>query len=267
VLLIGTVPAFASDENSGNPILDTFNLDVGTFFYGSGTTIELDGAFGTRGTSIDAERTLNLENASRFRLDAYWRFTKHQRLRLMYFNADRHVDHTLDRTFTYGDTTFPSGATVSTQNNVSIAALSYEYDFIVSKNFLLGASFGIHNFRYSLGISTTTTTPTAPNMPVSSYQNASADGPLPLIGLATIWRVTPWFYFTGIAQGLKVTVNPYSGTLQNYGFTANWQPFKHFGIGGGYDYFSMRASVNAHTFNGNLNWRYSGPRIFISGSF
>jgi hypothetical protein len=90
---------------------------------------------------------------------------------------------------------------------------------------------------------------------------------MPLIGLSAIWRVTSWFYFTALAQGLKVTVNPYSGTLQNYGMTATWQPFKHFGVGGGYDYFSLRAGVNDPKFTGNLDWRYSGPRVFFSASF
>jgi hypothetical protein len=102
----------------------------------------------------------------------------------------------------------------------------------------------------------------------ASYNDkASGDGPMPMVGLAAIWRVTPWFYFTALAQGLKITINPYSGTLQNYGLTATWQPFTHFGFGGGYDYFSLRASVNSHDFNGNLDWRYNGPRVFFSASF
>jgi hypothetical protein len=267
VLLLGKAPAFAFDSEPGNPILDRFNIDVGTFFYGTGTTISLNGTLGTVGTPIDVEHALGFRNANRFRLDAYWRITKHQRLRLMYFDANRHTGGTLDRTFTYGDDTFPVAATVSSQNNVRLTALSYEYDFIVRDNFSLGATLGIHNFNYSLSISATTTTPTAPYMPVAHYQKASADGPLPLIGMSAIWRLTPTFYFTALAQGLKVTVNPYSGALQNYGVTATWQPFKNFGVGGGYDYFLLTASADAHRFNGSLDWRYSGPRVFFSASF
>jgi hypothetical protein len=203
----------------------------------------------------------------RFRLDAYWRFTKHQRLRVMYFNADRSSTRTLDRTFTFGNVTYPVSASVTAHNGVSITALAYEYDFIVRENFSLGASIGIHNFNYSLGISGTAVSPTTAGMPVSFFERASADGPMPLIGLSAIWRITPSFYLTALAQGLKVTVNPYSGSLQNYGLTATWQPFRNFGVGAGYDYFLLRASVDSHTFNGRLDWRYSGPRVFLSASF
>jgi hypothetical protein len=269
VLLLGGTPAFAFAGDGGDPIRDEFNIDLGTFFYGSGTTISLNNTFtpnGTAGTPIDAERALGFHDSKRFRLDAYWRFTKHQRIRVIYFDASREASKILEQTFTFGRYTFPVGAAATTQNNVSIAELAYEYDFLVRDNFSLGASIGIHNFDYSLGINAATTV-AAPNMPTSISQTASADGPMPLIGLAAIWRVTPEVYFTGLAQGLKVTVNPYSGTLQNYGMTVTWQPFRHFGVGAGYDYFSLRAGVNAHTFNGDLDWNYSGPRVFVSGSF
>jgi hypothetical protein len=274
VLLLARAPAFAFGEDAGNPILDTFNIQLGTFFYGTGTTISLNGTaslngatVSTGGTPIDLEHTLGVQNASRFRLDAYVRFTRHQRLRIMYFDASRSSSRTLDRTFTFGNATYPVGTTAYSQNGVSVTALSYEYDFIVGENFSLGAALGINRLNYNLAISATTFSPSNPSVPVYFNQKAAADGPLPLIGLSAIWRVTPAFYLTAIAQGLKVTVNPYSGTLQNYGMTANWQPLKNFGLGFGYDFFSLRAGVDGHNFNGNLNWRYSGPRVFFSASF
>jgi hypothetical protein len=259
--------ALAFDSVAGDPILDRFNIDVGTFFYGTGTTITFNGQYGERGTPIDAERTLGLHEADRFRLDAYWRFTKHQRLRVAYFEADRHATKTIDQTLQYGNVTFPVNASVSTQNNASIAELFYEFDFLVLENFSLGVDLGVHNIDFGMKLSATTNVPGMTPSTVTVSQNASADGPLPMIGMSAIWRVSPQFYFTASAQGLKVTVNPYSGSFQDYGGTVVWQPFKHFGIGGGYDLFLLDAGVNKSSFNGHLTWRYSGPRAFISGSF
>jgi hypothetical protein len=267
LLSLAAQRALAFDSEAGNPILDRFNIDVGTLFYGSGTSVTLNGAAGQVGVPIDLEHELGFKEATRFRVDGYWRFTAHQRLRFAYFEADRHTSKTINENLHYGNVTFPVGATVDAHNNVSIAELIYEYDFFVRENFSLGANFGIHNLDFGLGLAANTVTPTSGKTAVSLYQNASADGPLPMIGLAAIWRWSPWFYVTAGVQGLKVTVNPYSGTLYDGAATFVWQPTKHFGVGGGYDYFHIDASVNKTDFNGSLTWRYSGPRVFLAASF
>lgn len=257
--------SLAFDSVPGNPILDRFNIDIGTFYYGTGTNVTLNGAFGERGVPVNAERDFGLHDVDRFRLDAYWRITKHQRLRILYFKADRQATRSIDRTIQFGDATYPANAAVTAQNNVSIAELAYQYDFFVRDHISLGANLGIHNVNYKLRLTGNTTTNGGTS--TSESQTASASGPLPMIGLAGIFRVNPRFYFTAGVQGLKVTVNPYSGSLWDVGGTVVWQPFTHFGIGGGYDFFRLSADVNAHSFNGSLTWRYSGPRAFVSGSF
>jgi hypothetical protein len=103
-------------------------------------------------------------------------------------------------------------------------------------------------------------------MPNAS-QTGKVEGPLPMIGLAGIFRTNSKFYFTADFSALKITINPYSGSLLDLGGTAVWQPFRHFAVGAGYDFFKLSASVDAHRFNGNLDWRYSGPRVFVTASF
>jgi hypothetical protein len=258
--------ALAFDAVPGNPILDRFNIDVGTFYYGTGTTITLNGTYGQRGVPINLEHDLGLKDVNRFRLDAYWRITKHQRLRILYFQADRRATRSIDRTIQYGNATYPVNTTIAARNIESIAALGYEYDFFVRDHVSIGANIGIHNLKFDLGLTGTAATSGGAHTAGVS-QSASADGPLPLIGLAGIFRVNPWLYFTATVQGLKVKVNPYSGSLWDVGGTMVWQPFRHFGIGAGYDFFRLSADVNKPSFNGSLTWRYSGPRVFFSGSF
>ena len=256
----------AFDSVANDPILDRFNIDVGTFFYGSGTTVTLNGS-AQRGVPIDLEHELGFGNATRFRLDAYWRFTTHQRLRFIYFDVNRYAYRTINEDLHFGNTTFPLGAAVSSNNGISVIALAYEYDYFVRDTVSVGASIGIHNINLGLSRAANTTTPSKTTPVVALYQKGSADGPMPMFGVAAIWRAAPWVYFTGGAQLLKITVNPYSGTLQDYAATAVWQSNKHVGVGVGYDFFRISADVNATRFNGSLSWRYSGPRLFVSGSF
>lgn len=256
----------AFESVAGDPILNRFGIDVGTFFYGSGTTVTLNGSSGQRGVPIDLEHQLGFTQATRFRFDGYWRITRHQRLRVAYFDASRHRSKTIDADLHFGNTTYPVGATVSAENSISVAELAYEYDFFTRDNFLLGANLGIHNIKFGLALAANTRTSSSTST-VSLYQKASADGPMPLVGLAAIWRLTPQFYATLEAQFLKITVNPYSGTLQDFAATAVWQATRHFGVGAGYDFFRIVADVNSPQFNGSLAWRYHGPRVFVSGSF
>jgi len=258
--------ALAFDSVAGNPILDRFSFDIGTYLYGSGTTVTLNGQSGERGFPIDLEHDLGFENVNRFRIDGYWRITKHQRLRLMYFQVDRQTTKTLQRTLQYGNYTYPVSASVSASNDVSVASLAWEYDFFVRDHVSLGANIGVHNLDFKLALSGSATGPNGTRTPEAS-QTGSADGPLPMLGLAGIFRASSRFYFTADLAALKVTVNPYSGTLTDFGATAVWRPFNHFGVGAGYDFFRLTASVDADRFNGRLDWRYSGPRVFFNASF
>lgn len=258
--------AHAFDSVAGNPILDRVNIDVGTFFYGSGTMVTANGTVGQRGVPIDLEHQLGFKAASRFRLDGYWRFTAHQRFRVTYFTANRHASKTINDELHFRDDTYPIGATISANNRISMVEVSYEYDFLVRKNFMLGANIGIHNISFGLSLAGNAATASGTQQ-ASLNQRVSVNGPLPLLGLAAIWRITPTFYFTADAQFLKVTINPYSGTLQDYAATAVWQPTKHFGFGAGYNLFRIRTDVNTTGFNGSLAWRYNGARVFVAASF
>lgn len=265
-LLVQPSLSLAFDAVAGNPILDRFNIQVGPYFYGTGTTVTLNGTFGQAGVPIDMEHELGIGDVNRFRLDGYWRVTKHQRLRFLYFRANRQATRTLDRTIQFGNATYPINATITAQSKVWIGELTYEYDFFVREHVSLGASLGIHNMNFKLSLMGNATT-NGGTRAADISQSASANGPLPMIGLAGIFRVNSKVYFTAGMQGLKVTVNPYSGTLWDLGGTVVWQPFTHFGIGAGYDFFRLTAHVNDHSFNGSLSWRYGGPRVFLSGSF
>lgn len=265
-MLLRPALSLAFDSVPGNPILDRFNISIGTYFYGTGTTVTLNGSYGQVGAPVDLEHELGFKDVNRLRLDAYWRFTKHQRLRVLYFQADRQATRSSDRTIQFGNATYPANTTITARNKESIGELVYEYDFFVRDHVSLGANIGIHNVNFKLALTGSASTNGGTRTGEVS-QSASANGPLPLIGLAGIFRVNSSLYFTAGLQGLKVTVNPYSGSLWDIGGTAVWQPFRHFGIGAGYDFFRLNANVKDPSFNGSLTWRYSGPRVFLSGSF
>src|SRR5262245_445049 len=105
VLLTAMAPALHAE--AGNPLNDRFSVAVGGFLLSTDTTIRVDGSVPGSGTEIDAGRDLGLQDADRFRLDAYWRMTPRQKLRLMWFNTNAEGTRVSNREIEFNGETFP----------------------------------------------------------------------------------------------------------------------------------------------------------------
>lgn len=97
--------------------------------------------------------------------------------------------------------------------------------------------------------------------------DASVDAPLPVLGLRGQW-VLPYDLSVDVSgQWFYISINQYSGNLQDYRATLTWQPHKWLGVGLGYDWFSAHGDVDQSNFKGNLDWNYQGPMLYYSVSF
>ena len=268
VALVGVVtmlaPAAARAE-AGDPLTDRVSVDVGTFLLDTSTRIRIDGqGEGARGTEIDAERELGFHDRDSLRVDAYWRFAERHKARIVYFDTTRSTSKAIERDIRVRDTVFPVSAEVSSRMETEVAEIAYEYAFLRGNRYEVGASLGIHNLRFRLSMSATEN---LSGQTVAQAQTADADGPLPVIGLHGVWRLGDRFFLDGQAQFFKISLNPYDGRLEDYTVSLVWMPFKHVGIGAGYNEFVTRVDVDAADFTGRLRWRYSGARLFINASF
>src|SRR5258707_244976 len=105
---------------SADPLLDEgFTVSLGSFAMATDTQFRIDGTAGS-GDDVDLEKDLGLTDQTRFRVDFTWRFAENHKLRTLWFNNDRTVQHVLARTITVGDNTYPSGTTVTTKANIDI---------------------------------------------------------------------------------------------------------------------------------------------------
>jgi hypothetical protein len=259
-LLLAAAPGVSLAE-AGSPLTDTLSLGLGTFVVNTGTDIRVDGSGGIRGTEINLERDLGVGDTNRFRLDGYWRFAEHHKIRVMYFDTDRTVSHVLSRDITFQGTTYPIDAHMETRMRTSVTEVAYAYAFVHNDHWELDGTAGIHNLKFSLGL-----TGNLQNLQISKSQSASANGPLPVIGIEGIWRLVDTLYLDAQAQFFRISISPYDGRLEDYNVSLMWQPLQHVAFGAGYDQFVTRVDVSADSFNGNLRWRYSGARIFVTVS-
>jgi hypothetical protein len=258
VLLIAAAPA--SYAEAGNPLTDTFSISLGGFLLETDTTLRVDGD--VRGTEIDAGRDLGLQDADRFRVDAYWRMTPRQKLRLMYFDTSASRTHTLDREIIVDDETYEIDMDVTGSIETQVTALSYEFDFLQGDRYELGGTFGIHNLSFEMGLEFE-----GNGIQAARSSRAEANGPLPVLGLHGVYRINDKFYLDGGVQYFSISFDPYDGSVTDFTASAVWQATKHFAVGAGWNQFRTKVEVDGDRFDGELKWKYGGARIFVTASF
>jgi hypothetical protein len=258
-LMVAVAPAVHAE--AGNPLTDRFSVSLGGFLLSTETTVRADGA--VRGTEIDSERDLGLSDSDRFRLDAYWRMTPRQKLRVMYFETNNEANKTLDRELIFNDTVYPVNLDVHATTKTTVTELAYEFTFMHRDTYDLSVSGGIHNLKFTTGLSGELNGQPLPNL----TSTAQANGPLPVVGVHGVYRFNDKFYLDAMIQYFSISYDVYDGRVTDYTASAVWQFSKHWGVGAGWNNFVTNVEVDGDNFNGHLRWKYGGARIFVTASF
>jgi hypothetical protein len=101
------------------------------------------------------------------------------------------------------------------------------------------------------------------NQPVlDDYVSTDFNGPLPFIGLAFEYYITPkWL---AIVKGgyFGLSVGDIDGTLANLGAKLEYQFTQRFGLGLGYDGFRIDVDIEDGTLHSNLEYKYHGVQLY-----
>lgn len=247
-------------------LTDRFFVSLGTYTVGSDTKVGLDGEAGT-GNLIDLEQTFGDDDATRFRLDAWWRFAERHKVRLMWFDTRGRATRSIEEEITWGDETFPVGVDVSLDRDLSIAELAYEYSFLRRPTWELTASIGLHYTRFDVRLSAELEVDGEPGQTRTAADSAKLDAPLPVFGLRGLWNPGGNFWIDVSGQYFTLSIDEYDGSLTDVRVAGIWQPKRWLGLGVGYNAFAVDVDIDRSGFSGTLDWGYSGPQIFLSGSF
>jgi hypothetical protein len=238
-------------------INDKIDISAGIFLIETSTTFRVDGTART-GTDVNLNRDLGLGNTNSFRFDGYWRFATRHKIRIEYFDEVRSAEHTINRQISIGDTTFDVNTQLSARVKTVNIEGAYEYAFMRGETYELAGSVGVYDMYYKFSASAVGQTTNA-----SASARADFNGPLPVIGLHYLWQFTPEWNLDVLAEFFALSVNPYTGTLQNYNVSVVYMPTKHFGAGLGWNEFILNTSLDSHDFNGTMSLKYGGLRFYV----
>ena len=253
-------PVFAQDKPTDKSSYDgpweKFSLELGGFFPSINSSVQL-GVKGS-GVNIDPEDLLDLKTTTVvFRLDGSWRFTRNRRHRLdlSWYSFRRDGNTTIGQDITIGDIDIPAGTYVESFSNLDIYRLSYGYSFFQDDRIDLAALAGLYIMPIEFGINATGV--------VNKRVNENLTAPLPVFGLRADFAITPeWFLRSG-TQIFYLEINQFKGSIFAAQVGVEYKPWKHVGIGLGFDTFNLNVEAEGEDypgvdFQGQLQFHYRG---------
>lgn len=239
----------------------TISLNLGGFISETNSTVRL----GTpaAGVDINVEDTLGLDStSSAFRFDAFWRFTQSKRHRVdfSWFGLNRSGSTLLGRDIEINGTTYPAGTNVSSSFDFAIYKGSYSYSFFQDDRIDLAAGIGLYVAPISFDINASGL--------FTGTASQSVTAPLPVVSLRADFAITPkWFLKTNF-DAFYLEIDDYKGVLTDVRVAVEYNAFKHFGIGLGFDSFSLDVEAQESTsvpgvdFSGSLGFDYAGILLY-----
>lgn len=257
LVLLGT-PAFAQ-ENGGDKDYDKFRLSLGWFNPQAETTIRLDASNSDLGTTIRLEDDVGLSKGNGlFRADGFYRFKNRHRVDFGYYDFDRSGTQTISAVINFGDEVFPIDALVNSFFDIEIIKISYTYLIIAKPNMTVGASIGFNISDVTFGLS-------AETMPIARTSGASI--PLPVLGLNGTYHLGSNFWLEAHVQYFYIDLGTFDGSIFDARVAVNYRIKNNFGIGIGYNVFTIKATKENPDFTGRFKLNFDGVQVFASVFF
>jgi hypothetical protein len=247
--------AFAQQQ----PQLPAFEFRLGAFWPSIDTTVQANASNGAIGSTINMESDLGLQSSKTLPIfDASWRFAPRHRLEFNYVSLDRSATATASGEIRFGDTVFPVSTNVVSKFDSTVYALTYLYSLYQDSNNEVAVGIGVDYTDLTVGISSSLGS-------LSASKGAKA--PLPVLALTGTTRWTnEWTAKAGV-QWFGIKYGDYDGTLDVFNAAVQYYPVKNWGVEGGYSYYKYRLNVNKSDWDGNANYKFSGPTLSLVGRF
>jgi len=203
-----------------------------------------------------------------------WKISRRNALEFEYFSLNRNggISDTFSPPLEVGDGFIESGQ-INTFYDTSVLRLTYGYSLLSNKRMNLQLVAGIHIAKLGAGlqisgeICTPNTVPSVPpGCPTAQTETASEDvtAPLPHFGASYTYAFSETLGMRLKAIGFAIGIGSIDGSILELDADVAWKPSKQFGIGAGWRYFNTNVKASSSTLNGEFDFEYSGPSVFIN---
>ena len=266
----------ADDEY--NQLNDPFRIYLGGFWPSVSSNINVNGEIITPGPPISIEDQLGVEESKEAVWGgAQWRISQRNLLEFESFslNRDGGKSGAFSPPIQVGDTFIEAGA-IATSFDTSVSRLTYGFSLMRSERSDLQLMGGLHiaSFRVGLQLSGNicdqSTVPTAPPgcpAAISGVEGEEVTAPLPHFGVSYAYAFSPSLALRLKAIGFAIEIDSIDGSIWEADADLTWQPTRHFGGGIGFRYFNTNVKSKGSQLNGEFDYEYVGPVVFIQATF
>ncbi len=256
--LAAALPSLAHAQAWMKPGDETLILRVGAVAAQIETNARLDGTT-SGGTRIDLESDAGLgTDKTTYLLGATWRLAKNHRIDGLYNEVKRDASKTTERSFTIDDVTYPAGTVLGVEQKTSIGYLGYRYSFLKNPDMEVAAGLGLYggNFKFKFDAS-------QPGLNVDE----STTLPLPVLGLSGDFYLTERATVTAAVRGLKVKIGDVDGSVLGATLAGEYWLANNWGVGAALDYLKIEADVTKSSFRGNIEFKGTSGRLYVTARF
>jgi len=261
------ISSLLAQEDKMEPIEDSLQYKWEQFYVNLGmflTTIQSDiGLIGSEsgvGININLEDALGLStNTFVVRGEAAYNFGSKRRshVRVGYFGLIRNSTKVLESEITIGNEVYPIGTELSSGYDLHFILGLYDYAYYQDERVSLALSAGLYVLPMNFSISTGNVID----------ESAKVIAPLPVFGMRNSFFITPKFQLKQNLEVLYVKTEGFRGSITDVNLYIEYNPFKHLGLGLGYNSFNFRFSVfkgsdSFREFEGSLKTGFSGFLLY-----
>lgn len=237
---------------------DRWSIQLGIYAPNVDTTARLNGAGGLVGTEVSFEEDLGFaERNDMPAILASVRLGERWKIEAEYLSLRRDNSRALSRTINWGDNTYTAGTTVTSEFNSDIMRLSGAYSFIKDAQMEAGFALGLHSTDFKISIAAAGI----------GSDTGEVLAPLPTLGFYGAYAFTPKWLLSGRVDIFSLDYGDYEGQLINATLGVDYRLFRNFGLGAAYRYIDYDLSVTTSKYNGGINYRFSGPLLYLVSSF
>ena len=244
---------------------DTFKIRVGGYLVANTETIISATTDSLIGAKIDLQDDLGMDTKTEsFRLDGHYRFNDYHKIEFAYYRMNYDSTHTIDEDLEWDDKVYQAGSTINSLLHMNIYKVNYAYSFYHSKEVELSLAAGLHLMEIETGLQGDATINGSPVHYVDG--NVEFLAPLPVIGFRLDYAVNPRFHIAGAIDYFGIEIDKYSGSFTDTLLTAEYQAFKHVGIGAGLNVTNLYAKVDDGT-EYELNQNVTAFLLYLSYNY
>lgn len=252
--------AHAAGNTAYNLPWEKFNIQAGVFFAALDDKVQV--GVGGAGVLVDVEDVLGIKAQNTvFRVGGDYRFGEKRlhRVDLEYFYFNRSANKTLGQDITVDNVVFNAGTNVDSTFNFQILKAAYSYSFFQDDRMDLAASIGLFVMPIKFEVN-------AVNV-ASKNKELKFTAPLPVLGLRGDFAITPRWFFRSKIEFFYLEYQNFTGGLMDTNLAIEYNPWKNFGFGFGFENFRVKLSAEGNDFpkidfNGEVKVQYLGAQLY-----